>query len=184
MLANRLAIFLAGLICMAASSAWAQPSVLIKTNQGNIVVELDSKKAPATVANFLRYVDTKHYNGTICHRVIAGFMIQGGGITQQMQEKATRAPIKNEADNGLQNSYGTIAMARTDDPHSATAQFFINVAENTFLNHSDKSPRGWGYAVFGKVTKGMEVVDKISRTQAQPGDVPVKPIVIESITRQ
>lgn len=184
MLARKLAIFLTGLICMAASSAWAQPSVLIKTNQGNIVVELNSKKAPATVANFLRYVDAKHYSGTIFHRVIAGFMIQGGGITRQMREKPTRAPIRNEADNGLYNSYGTIAMARTDDPHSATAQFFINVAENTFLNHSDKSTSGWGYAVFGKVTKGMAVVDKIARTATGPGDVPAQAIVIVSITRQ
>ena len=184
MMARKLARILIGLICMGAATAWAQPSVLIKTNQGSIVVELNSEKAPATVANFLRYVDDKHYAGTIFHRVIAGFMIQGGGITRQMTEKATRAPIRNEADNGLQNSYCTIAMARTGDPHSATAQFFINVAENTFLNHSDKSTRGWGYAVFGKVTKGMEVVDKISRTQTQPGEVPVQPIVIESITRQ
>ena len=175
---------LSGLLLLAAAQAWAQPSVLIKTSQGDIVVELDSAKAPATVANFLRYVDDKHYSGTLFHRVIAGFMIQGGGLTRDFDEKPTRAPIQNEAGNGLKNAYGTIAMARTGDPHSATAQFFINVADNAFLDHTGNNPRGWGYAVFGKVTKGMDVVEKISHTPTRPGDVPAQPVVIESVTRQ
>jgi cyclophilin family peptidyl-prolyl cis-trans isomerase len=133
------------------------------------------------VANFLEYVKTKHYAGTIFHRVISGFMIQGGGMSKDMQEKPTRAPIKNEADNGLVNDIGTIAMARTGDPHSATSQFFINVANNDFLNHTSKDDRGWGYAVFGKVTQGMDVVNKIAKSPTWPGDVPTQTIVIESV---
>jgi cyclophilin family peptidyl-prolyl cis-trans isomerase len=148
------------------------------------VVELNSEKAPNTVANFLQYVKDDFYSGTIFHRVISGFMIQGGGITKDFQEKPTRAPIKNEADNGLTNSLGTIAMARTGDPHSATAQFFINVANNQALNYTDKSERGWGYTVFGKVVKGLDVVQKISHVQTDGGDVPLQAVVIESVTVQ
>lgn len=169
------------LACMISAQVWAQPTVQINTNLGPIVVELDSEKAPRTVANFLEYVKSGHYSGTIFHRVIRRFMIQGGGMTKDMVEKPTRAPIKNEADNGLKNEVGTIAMARTNDPHSATAQFFINVNDNAFLNHTAKDERGWGYAVFGKVTSGMELVEKISRSPTWPGDVPTQPIVIESI---
>jgi cyclophilin family peptidyl-prolyl cis-trans isomerase len=169
------------LACMLSSQALAQPTVQINTNLGAIVVELDSEKAPKTVANFLEYVKSNHYSGTIFHRVIPRFMIQGGGLTKDMQEKPTRAPIQNEADNGLFNDIGTIAMARTNDPHSASAQFFINVANNNFLNHSSKDERGWGYAVFGRVTQGMDLVFKISKTPTWPGDVPTQPIVIESI---
>jgi len=167
--------------CLLAAPAWAQPTVQINTNLGAIVVELNSEKAPRTVANFLEYVKSGQYSGTIFHRVIGGFMIQGGGLTKDMAEKPTRAPIKNEADNGLKNEIGTIAMARTNDPHSATAQFFINVANNSFLDHTSKDERGWGYAVFGKVTKGMDVVDKIAKMPTLPGDVPAQPIVIESV---
>lgn len=167
--------------CLLSSQALAQPSVQINTSLGAIVVELDSEKAPRTVANFLEYVKSNHYSGTVFHRVIPRFMIQGGGMTRDMQEKPTRAPVRNEADNGLANEIGTIAMARTADPHSATAQFFINVANNGFLNHTSKDERGWGYAVFGKVTQGMEVVNKIAKSPTWPGDVPTQPIIIESI---
>jgi cyclophilin family peptidyl-prolyl cis-trans isomerase len=143
------------------------------------------KRAPTTVANFLKYVQDGFYNGTIFHRVIPGFMIQGGGLEPGMKRKPTSAPINNEADNGLKNTNGTIAMARTGDPHSATSQFFINTVNNDFLDHTDKSPRGWGYAVFGKVTKGMEVVKKIeSVPTGQAGahkDVPTTDVVIDKI---
>jgi peptidyl-prolyl cis-trans isomerase B (cyclophilin B) len=164
------------------------PEVLIQTNKGAIKVELDREKAPATVDNFLTYVDESFYEGTIFHRVIEGFMIQGGGYDEDMKEKPTHAPIQNEADNGLKNERGTIAMARTNDPHSATAQFFINHKDNGFLNHRSKDPHGWGYAVFGKVTDGMDVVDAIATTPTGPGgpfpkDVPQEAIVIEKITR-
>jgi cyclophilin family peptidyl-prolyl cis-trans isomerase len=172
------AIFLA---CLISAQAWAQPTVQINTSLGAIVVELNSEKAPKTVANFLEYVKSGQYSGTIFHRVISGFMIQGGGMAKDMSEKPTRAPIRNEADNGLKNEVGAIAMARTNDPHSATAQFFINVADNQFLNHSSKDERGWGYAVFGKVIKGMDVVEKISKSPTLPGDIPAQPIIIESI---
>ena len=169
------------LACLISAQVWAQPTVQINTNLGPIVVELDSEKAPKTVANFLEYVKSGHYAGTIFHRVINRFMIQGGGMTKDMVEKPTRAPIKNEADNGLKNDVGTIAMARTNDPHSATSQFFINVNDNDFLNFRSKDEAGWGYAVFGKVTKGMELVEKISKSPTWPGDVPTQAIVIESI---
>lgn len=169
------------LTCLLSSPVWAQPTVQINTSLGAIEVELDSEKAPGTVANFLEYVKSGHYSGTIFHRVIPRFMIQGGGMTQDLQEKPTRAPIKNEAGNGLANDIGTIAMARTGDPHSAAAQFFINVANNGFLNHKSKDERGWGYAVFGKVTAGMEVVNKIAKSPTWPGDVPTQVIVIESV---
>jgi cyclophilin family peptidyl-prolyl cis-trans isomerase len=163
------------------------PKVRIQTNMGDIVVELNRDKAPQTVANFLSYVKDGFYNGTVFHRVIDGFMIQGGGFTQDLQQKSTKSPIQNEADNGLKNDRGTIAMARTNNPNSATAQFFINVVNNDFLNHRNKTTRGWGYAVFGKVVEGMDVVDKIRKTPTGPSgpfrqDVPKTPVVIQSVT--
>lgn len=170
------------LACLLSAPAWAQPTVQINTSLGPIVVELDSEKAPRTVENFLGYVNSGHYSGTIFHRVIRRFMIQGGGMNRDMTEKPTRPPVTNEADNGLHNLAGTIAMARTSDPHSATSQFFINVADNPGLDHRAKDAQGWGYAVFGRVTQGMEVVEKISRAPTWPGDVPTQPVVIESIT--
>ncbi len=143
-------------------AAAGNPKVELETSKGKIVIELYPKKAPDTVKNFLNYVDTKFYDSTIFHRVKPGFMIQGGGFTADMKRKTVGAPIKNEADNGLKNDRGTIAMARTNDPHSATAQFFINTVNNDFLNHKSKTPQGWGYVVFGKVVTGMDVVDAIS----------------------
>lgn len=158
------------------------PYVELETTMGNIVIELNQEKAPSTVANFLEYVKSGHYDGTIFHRVIDGFMIQGGGMDANMKEKSTNAPIQNEADNGLKNEVGTIAMARTSDPHSATAQFFINVKDNSFLNFSGKNPQGWGYAVFGKVTEGMDIVNKIKGVPTGKygfhADVPTTPVVI------
>jgi peptidyl-prolyl cis-trans isomerase B (cyclophilin B) len=172
---------LLSLLLLISISAHAQPSVEIKTNKGNIIVELYPDKSPKTVANFLQYVNDGFYNGTIFHRVIANFMIQGGGFDKNFVEKETRAPIKNESDNGLTNSIGTIAMARTNDPNSATAQFFINVANNTFLNFTERTERGWGYAVFGRVTKGMDVVDRISHLPTDSGDNPTQLVIIDSI---
>ncbi len=163
------------------SAAFAQPTVEIKTNIGSIIVELNQEKAPKTVENFMRYTKEGFYSGTVFHRVISNFMVQGGGLTTNMDEKATHEPIQNEADNGLANNIGTIAMARTGDPHSATGQFFINTASNAFLNHTDKSERGWGYTVFGKVIKGMDVVKKIEATPTEQ-DQPIRQIVIESVT--
>ncbi|MFE7798408.1 peptidylprolyl isomerase [Nocardia sp. NPDC057440] len=158
--------------------------VNLETNFGKIVLELDDAKAPATVANFVEYVNAGHYSGTIFHRVIPGFMIQGGGFTPDMKQKPTNAPVKNEADNGLKNDKYTVAMARTNDPHSATAQFFVNVSDNGFLNHTAPSPQGWGYTVFGKVVEGTEVVDKIAgvSTGSKGGhqDVPRDEVAIES----
>ncbi|MEN9905122.1 MAG: hypothetical protein RLZZ555_1687, partial [Pseudomonadota bacterium] len=139
----------------------AAQRVKLETSMGNIVLELDAQKAPRTVANFVQYVKDRHYDGTVFHRVIDGFMIQGGGFTADMQQKPTRSSIQNEADNGLRNTPLTVAMARTQDPHSASAQFFINVADNRFLNHTQPTLNGWGYAVFGKVVAGADVVDKI-----------------------
>jgi peptidyl-prolyl cis-trans isomerase B (cyclophilin B) len=160
--------------------------VTLNTTYGTIKLELDEAAAPATVANFLMYVREGFYDGTIFHRVIDNFMIQGGGFDASMQQKPTQEPIENEADNGLKNDFGTIAMARTMDPHSATAQFFINVKDNDFLNHSGKTMQGWGYAVFGKVVAGEEVLDKIRAvpTTSRGGhqDVPVEPVIIESAT--
>jgi peptidyl-prolyl cis-trans isomerase B (cyclophilin B) len=160
------------------------PRVRLSTTFGDIVLELDREKAPKSVENFLSYVQEGYYDGTIFHRVIDGFMAQGGGFTQDFQKKPTHAPIANEADNGLKNLNGTIAMARTNDPQSATAQFFINVADNGFLDYQSPTPRGWGYAVFGKVVEGMDVVDKIRRSPTGSGgpfrsDVPRTTIVIE-----
>lgn len=158
--------------------------IVLHTNFGDIKIELNHEKAPVTAKNFEEYVTSGHYNGTIFHRVINGFMIQGGGFDAEMQQKATRDPIENEADNGLSNETGTLAMARTMDPHSASAQFFINVADNTFLNHTGKDMQGWGYCVFGKVVEGMEVVNQIKevKTTSKAGhqDVPVEAVLIES----
>jgi peptidyl-prolyl cis-trans isomerase B (cyclophilin B) len=170
-----------------AAIAGDNPTVEMDTTKGKIVLELDADKAPKTVKNFLAYVDAGFFNGTIFHRVIPNFMIQGGGFTADMKQKKARAPIDNEADNRLRNERGTIAMARTSDPHSATAQFFINTKSNDFLNYKGKSPQGWGYAVFGRVVEGMTVVDAISgvKTGAHGRfrDVPTDPIVITKVKR-
>lgn len=160
--------------------------IILHTTAGDITLELDFEKAPISAANFKQYAEKGHYDGTIFHRVIDNFMIQGGGFEPGMIQKSTDATIQNEADNGLSNDLGTIAMARTMEPHSASAQFFINVKDNDFLNHSDKSPQGWGYAVFGKVTDGMDIIDTIkgcvTGTTAGHQDVPLEDIVIESVT--
>ncbi|PLW82293.1 cyclophilin [Kineobactrum sediminis] len=159
--------------------------VIIKTTFGDITLTLDAEKAPKTVANFLEYARAGYYDGTIFHRVINNFMLQGGGFDTDMRQKPAGEPIENEADNGLTNDFGTIAMARTQDPHSATAQFFINVKDNDFLNHSGKNPQGWGYAVFGKVTAGEEVLNKIrvlpTTSRAGHQDVPVDTVIIETV---
>ena len=164
------------------AQAGGKNMVTLQTNKGDIVLELDAEKAPNTVKNFLDYAKSGFYDGTIFHRVIPGFMIQGGGFTEQMKQKATKDPIDNEANNGLKNDTYTIAMARTQAPHSATAQFFINVANNGFLNFKAPTMQGWGYAVFGKVVKGQEVVDSIAAVRTGNRgfhqDVPVEPIVI------
>jgi peptidyl-prolyl cis-trans isomerase A (cyclophilin A) len=161
------------------------PVVLMETSMGNVKIQLDPQKAPVSVQNFLDYVKSGFYNGTIFHRVIPNFMIQGGGFTADMQEKQTKAPIKNEAGNGLKNNRGTIAMARTMIVDSATAQFFINVADNVFLNHRDDTIQGYGYAVFGKVIGGMDVVDNIVRVRTGMrmgmGDAPETAVIIKSI---
>lgn len=158
------------------------PRVALETSMGRIVLELDRAKAPKTVENFLGYVRSGHYDGTIFHRVIPGFMVQCGGMTADMGEKKSGAPIPNEADNGLKNARGTVAMARTSDPNSATAQFFVNTVDNKFLNHTGKNPQGWGYAVFGKVVEGMDVVDKIEKVKTgnkgPHQNVPVDAVVI------
>ena len=158
-------------------------AVKLTTNHGDIVIELDAEKAPETVKNFLAYVESGHYDNTIFHRVINGFMIQGGGFEPGMKQKATQAPVKNEANNGLKNDAGTIAMARTQDPHSATAQFFINVADNDFLNFKAENVQGWGYCVFGRVSEGMDVVNKIkgvkTGTSGFHQDVPKEDVVIQ-----
>jgi peptidyl-prolyl cis-trans isomerase B (cyclophilin B) len=158
--------------------------VELTTNFGRIVLELNDAEAPKTVENFLTYVQNGHYDGTIFHRVIDGFMVQGGGFTAEMAQKPTRAPIANEADNGLKNTAYTVAMARTSDPHSATAQFFVNVSDNEFLNYTAKNPSGWGYTVFGRVAEGQDVVDQIKqvRTGSSRGhqDVPTQPVIIEA----
>jgi cyclophilin family peptidyl-prolyl cis-trans isomerase len=185
-----LATFVSALLLLAtAGPALADnPKVQMETTEGTITIELYPDKAPKSVENFLAYVDEGYYDGTVFHRVIDGFMIQGGGFTGELQKKPSKDAIENEADNGLKNERGAISMARTGDPHSATSQFFINHKDNDFLNHSGKNPRGWGYAVFGKVTDGMEVVDKIATTPTGgkgpfPKDVPQSTIVIEKVTR-
>jgi peptidyl-prolyl cis-trans isomerase B (cyclophilin B) len=180
--------FLLLTICFASAGVAAQksadqPKVRLETSLGTIVIALDSQKAPKTVDNFLAYVRDGFYNGTIFHRVIRGFMIQGGGFTETMHQRATKAPIKNEADNGLKNLRGTVAMARTSDPHSATAQFFINTVDNGFLDFTAKTDRGWGYCVFGRVVEGMDLVDAIEKEPTTfrngAGDVPVRMVIIK-----
>lgn len=160
--------------------------ITLHTTLGDITLELDFERAPKTAANFQQYAEDGFYEGTIFHRVIDGFMIQGGGMTADMQEKQTRESIQNEADNGLENTVGTVAMARTMEPHSATAQFFINVQDNGFLNHKSKDTQGWGYCVFGKVVDGMDIVEKIKSVKTGNAsfhqDVPVEPVVIEKVT--
>ncbi len=170
------------------SGPTANPQVLIKTSAGDITVELEPEKAPGTVKNFLAYVDEGFYAGTQFHRVIKGFMIQGGGYTADFTEKPTHEPIQNEAENGLKNERGTVAMARTGYPHSATAQFFINDSDNAFLNHQARTSKRWGYTVFGHVVNGMDVVDKIAamptgRNAKGLTDVPTTPVTIDGITR-
>jgi peptidyl-prolyl cis-trans isomerase B (cyclophilin B) len=164
----------------------ANPTVALVTNHGTITLELFAAEAPKTVENFLQYVEAGFYDGTLFHRVIPNFMIQGGGFDAKQSQKPTRAQIQNEADNGVKNQRGTIAMARTNDPHSATAQFFINLKDNGFLNHSGKNSQGWGYTVFGKVTDGMDVVDRIAQVRTSQGRiseaVPVEQVVIEKAT--
>jgi peptidyl-prolyl cis-trans isomerase B (cyclophilin B) len=172
------------LAAVAADKPGDNPKVVLDTTKGKIVLELYLQMAPETVVNFLSYVDAKFYDGTIFHRVIPNFMIQGGGFTADMERKPGKGPIKNEADKGLKNDRGTIAMARTGDPHSATAQFFINTINNDFLNHKNKTQQGWGYAAFGKVIEGMDVVDAISAVKTTNRgsfqDVPVEAVVIKS----
>ncbi|TVM00485.1 MAG: peptidylprolyl isomerase [Candidatus Brocadia sp. WS118] len=167
-------------------SVWASssnPRIRLETNKGIIILEFETEAAPKTVENFLRYVQDGFYHGTIFHRVIKGFMVQGGGLTADMREKPARDPIVNEADNGLKNRRGTVAMARTMDPHSATAQFFINTVDNPFLDHKEKTTKGWGYCVFGRVVEGMNIVDTIENlpttTKAGHQDVPASPVIIE-----
>jgi len=168
------------LLCNSVFAAGQQ--IEIKTNLGNILLEIYPEKAPKTVNNFLGYIKEKQYEDTIFHRVIPGFMIQGGGFDKAMKKKPTRQPIENEADNGLKNEIGTIAMARTGDPHSATSQFFINVKNNVFLNHTEPTQRGYGYTVFGKVINGMDVVNRISEAPTGRRDAPKEMIVIKSIS--
>lgn len=175
----------AALLLASFAAAAANPQVELKTSMGTIVLELYPEKAPLTVANFLQYVKERHYDGTAFHRVIPGFMVQGGGYTPDFSEKPVRKPVRNEAGNGLRNETATVAMARTGEPHSATAQFFINVSNNEFLNFKFPTPEGYGYTVFGKVVQGMDVVSRIVKvpTGTGPGghrDVPVKPVLIES----
>lgn len=191
----RICILLLILTLMPFASAEAQKSqssletkgkpmhVLIATNQGDIIIELDQLAAPKTVANFVKYVNDGYYNGTIFHRVIFGFMIQGGGLDVNMKERSTRPSIENEANNGLKNNLYTVAMARTSEPHSATAQFFINTNDNSFLDFTGENPNGWGYAVFGRVVRGREVVSKIEKIKTTSksfhDDVPVTPVIIK-----
>lgn len=179
---KKLAFALIGLIGCTIQALAANPVIELKTSLGNIVVELNADKAPKSAANFVQYVKDGHYDGTVFHRVIDGFMIQGGGFDARMTQKPTRPPIENEARNGLKNLPGTLAMARTSDPHSASSQFFINLVPNTFLDYPSRD--GWGYAVFGKVVTGMDVVEKIAKVPtANAGlhqNVPVTPVTIES----
>jgi len=178
---QKLLVMLAILLASTTTVLAAPVNVLIETSKGNINLALDQDKAPATVANFLQYVDDGYYNGTIFHRVINNFMIQGGGFTADMNKKNTREPVKNEAKNGLKNVRGSIAMARTSDPHSATSQFFINHKDNNSLDYP--RPDNWGYTVFGQVTSGMEVVDAIAQVKTKTRDVPVETVTIKSIKR-
>jgi peptidyl-prolyl cis-trans isomerase B (cyclophilin B) len=171
------------MVGMVKAESGQSPRVILETTKGNIVIALDAEGAPTSVENFLGYVEAGFYDGTIFHRVIDGFMIQGGGFTSDMSQKATRDTIQNEADNGVKNKRGTVAMARRPDPHSATSQFFVNTVDNAFLDHQSKTPQGWGYAVFGEVVEGMDVVDAIAKVKTgrhgSMGDVPTEPVVIE-----
>ena len=178
---------MSGVLLWSALAFAADPMVEMKTSVGDVRIELYADKAPKSVANFLQYAKDGFYNGLVFHRVVDGFIIQGGGFDREFRETKTRAPIENEASNGLKNEIGTLAMARTSNPNSATAQFFVNVANNTSLDFRDPSPQGIGYAVFGKVTQGMDVVMRIARTATGPGGpfptgVPQKPVIIESVT--
>jgi cyclophilin family peptidyl-prolyl cis-trans isomerase len=178
-------VFLSIAIPFSAYADESSPRVRMETSMGTIIVELNAQAAPKTVANFLEYVSAGFYDNTIFHRVIKSFMIQGGGFTPLMQQKTTRPPVVNEADNGLKNDAGTIAMARTNAPHSATSQFFINMKNNDFLNHTEKTARGWGYCVFGRVVEGMAVVKAVENVKTTTkfgyGDVPVKPVIIQKV---
>jgi peptidyl-prolyl cis-trans isomerase B (cyclophilin B) len=166
--------------------ATTNPRVLLKTSLGDITLELDSLTTPGTTSNFLDYVRSGHFDGTVFHRVIPGFMIQGGGFTSDMVQRATKPPIASEADSGAKNTRGTVAMARTSEPHSATSQFFINLEDNAFLDHTAKTPRGWGYTVFGGVVEGMEVVDQIAEVptgkHGPHSDVPQVPVTVDRAT--
>ena len=176
----------ASIVSVHSAEGAANARVRLATTMGDIVIELYEDKAPVSAANFLEYTRAGFYDGTIFHRIIDGFMCQGGGFSEGMQKKSTRAPIANEADNGLKNSRGTLAMARTSDPNSATAQFFVNLVDNGPLDHTSKTDQGWGYAVFGAVVDGMEVVDKMAKvrtgSQSMMRDVPVDPIIIRTAT--
>lgn len=178
-----LTLALTALLAVPAAAETPSPTVKMETSMGDVVLRLDAAKAPETVANFLEYVKAGFYDGTVFHRVINNFMIQGGGMTADMKEKTTRKPIKNEAANGLKNAKYSVAMARTSDPHSATAQFFINVKDNDFLDYKASTPQSWGYAVFGKVVEGQDVVDKIKAVptgnKGMHQDVPVEPVIIK-----
>jgi peptidyl-prolyl cis-trans isomerase B (cyclophilin B) len=164
-------------------------SVEVATNYGTFVIALEPQSAPRTVENFLGYVDAKHYDGTVFHRVISTFMVQGGGFDERLEKKPTRPPVQNEADNGLHNTRGTVAMARTSDPHSATSQFFVNVVDNAFLDHKAKEGPGWGYCVFGRVVEGMDVIDRIKAVSTGAmgpfaKDAPLEPVVIQHVRRR
>ncbi|MBO4312732.1 MAG: peptidyl-prolyl cis-trans isomerase [Desulfovibrio sp.] len=180
-----LAIAFAAMACLCGQARAASPAPVVKleTSMGEILIQLDPQKAPISTDNFLQYVKSGHYNGTVFHRVIKDFMIQGGGLTADLKEKKAHAPIRNEANNGLRNQKYTIAMARTSDPHSATAQFFINTRDNAFLDYKGQTPQGWGYAVFGKVISGKKVVDMIEKVattkKGHYDDVPVSPVIIK-----
>ena len=164
----------------------SNPKIKLETSKGTMMIELDAEKAPKSAANFVEYVKDGFYDGLIFHRVIPNFMVQGGGMNPDMSQKANKAPIQNEANNGLKNDRGTLAMARTNDPHSATSQFFVNLKDNDFLNHTSESPAGWGYTVFGKVVEGLETIDEIAKVQTGNvgghGDVPVEPVTIIKAT--
>lgn len=182
-----LSLLVAGTLPLAAQADATNADVILHTNHGEIAIELFQEQAPESVNNFLTYLQDGHYDGTIFHRVIDGFMIQGGGFDEDFRQKSTRDPITNEADNGLKNERGTLAMARTGAPHSATAQFFINVSDNSFLDHSSKTPQGWGYAVFGSVAEGMSVVKEIEGVKTgrvgMHQDVPMEPVVMKTVKR-
>lgn len=175
---------LSALLTLPLAQAQNSPKVTLQTSMGTVVVQLDPAKAPLSAANFLQYVNDGHYNGTVFHRIIPNFMVQGGGFTTDYRQKPTRAPIAIESNNGLKNTRGTIAMARTMDPNSATAQFFINVVDNDFLNYRAPTTQGYGYAVFGQVISGMDVVDKIRATPTGPQDRPLTPVTILKATSE